>query len=172
MEYPKWNNRNNQLGGKKMNKKKIELIIGIVLFIAGLILIAIVYNSGTGNQEELEEEATNVGVIRINDDNFEREMLNTDKILVLDFYENMCPPCTSMIPTIIKLAKLGDEVKVGMINTSDRDTSTLSKTFEINATPTIVILKDGKVIEKFIGATKEETIMSVIDKLMVNKNEE
>jgi len=152
-------------------KKKIGLIIGIVLFIGVLIAITVVYNRGTGNQEELEEEAANVGIIRVTDDNYEEEVLKSDKIVVMDFYENMCPPCTSMIPTIINISKSSDDVKVVMINMSEDNTSKLKKMYEVSASPTIVIVKDGETKGGFVGVTSEETIMDVIEKQRENKNE-
>lgn len=152
-------------------KKKIGLIIGIVLFVGALITITIVYNKGTGKQEELVDEAVDLGIIKVNDDNYKEEILNSDKIVVLDFYENMCPPCTSMIPTIINISKSSDKVKVVMINMSDDNTAKLVKKYEVSATPTIIIVKDGKVKNSFVGATNEEKIMSAIEEQMESKNE-
>lgn len=152
-------------------KKKIGLIIGIVVFVGVLVTITIVYNSGSGNQEELVEEAVDLGIIKVNDENYEEEVLNSDKVVVLDFYENMCPPCTSMIPTIINISKSSDDVKVVMINMSDDNTSELIKKYEVNASPTIIIVKDGKMKDTFVGATSEKNIMDVINKEMENKNE-
>lgn len=152
-------------------KKKIGVIIGVVLFIGAMIAITVVYYSKNGDQEELVEEAVNLGIIKVTDENYEEEVLNTDKIVVLDFYENMCPPCTSMIPTIINISKSSDDVKVVMINLSDSNTSKLSEKYQVSASPTIVILKNGKVIEGFVGATSEENIMSVINKQLESKNE-
>lgn len=147
-----------------MNKKKITLIVGIIAFIGALVAVSIIYNKNAGNQEELLNNAADVGIIRVNDANFETEMTEKDKIIVLEFYENMCPPCTSMIPTIIKIAKMSDDVKVGMVNISDSDTASLAAKYEVSATPTIVILKNNTEIKKFIGATGEEAIMDVINR--------
>lgn len=153
-------------------KRKIGLIIGIVFFIGALVTITIVYNSGSGNREELEEEAASVGIIRVTDDNYEEEVLKSDKIIVMDFYENMCPPCTSMIPTIINISKSSDDVKVVMINMSEDNTSKLKKMYEVSASPTIIVLKNGEIKKGFVGATSEENIMAVIEKERENKNEE
>ncbi len=152
-------------------KKKIGLIIGIVLFIGALVTVAIVYNKDSGNQEELVEEAVNLGIVKVTDENYEEEVLNTDKIVVMDFYENMCPPCTSMIPTIINISKSSDKVKVVMINMSDDNTKKLTKEYEVSASPTIIVLKDGKIKKGFVGATSEENIMAVINEQMENENE-
>ncbi len=147
-----------------MNKKKIILIIGIIAFIGALVAVSLIYNKNAGNQEELLNNAADVGIIRVNDANFETEMTEKNKIIVLEFYENMCPPCTSMIPTIIKIAKMSDDVKVGMVNISESDTTSLAAKYEVSATPTIVILKNNTEIKKFIGATGEEAIMDVINR--------
>lgn len=154
-----------------MNKKKIGLIIGTILFISILVIITVIYNKNVGNQQQLEEDAVNTGVIRVNDTNFKEEVLQSDKIVVVDFYENMCAPCTSMIPTMIKLAKMKEDVKVVMINSAANDTKTATEKYEVSATPTIVILKEGQEVKKFIGATKEEEIMDVIKELMENNDE-
>ena len=153
-------------------KKKIGLIIGIIVFIGTLVTITLVYNHSNGNEEKLYEEVADLGIIKVNDNNFEEEVLNSDKIVVMDFYENMCPPCTSMIPTIINISKSSDDVKVVMINMSDNNTSNLIKTYGVNASPTIVMLRDGEVKEGFVGATSEENIMAVIKKQLEFKNEE
>ncbi len=152
-------------------KKKIGLLIGIVVFIGALVTITVIYYSNNGNQEELVEEAANVGIIRVTDENYEEEVLKSDKIVVLDFYENMCPPCTSMIPTIINISKSSDDVKVVMINLSDDNTSKISEKYQVSASPTIIILKDGEVKDGFVGATSEEVLMAAINKQMESKNE-
>ena len=76
-----------------------------------------------------------------------------------------------MIPTIINISKSSEDVKVVMINMSDDNTSGLTKKYEVSASPTIVILKNGDVKETFVGATSEEKIMSVIYKQMESKDE-
>ncbi len=153
-------------------KKKIGLIIGIMLFIGGLITISLVYYNGDNNQEELEEEVENLGIIKVTDDNFDEEVLKSDKVVVVDFYENMCPPCNLMIPTIINIAKSSDDVKVVMVNISDSNTTTLAEKYEVSATPTIFVLKDGKVEKEFLGATSEDTLMKVVKEQLESKNEE
>ncbi len=152
--------------------KKIGLIVGIIIFIGAMLTITFVYYNNNGNQEELVEEAVNLGITKVNDENFDEEVLKSDKIVVLDFYENMCPPCTSMIPTIINISKSSDDVKVVMINLSDNNTSKLAEKYKVSASPTIVILKDGQIKGNFVGATSEEKIMAVINKQLESKNEE
>jgi len=129
-----------------MNKKKIGLIIEISIFILVLGTITFLYYF-TNNKNDIEE-TSEVNILKITDENFQEEVLNSKVPVILEFSSNMCPPCLTMVPTLI--------------NTSDDNTKKTSEEYNINATPTIMVFKDGAIIETFIGATSEEKIMSVI----------
>lgn len=140
-----------------MDKKKISVIVEIAVFI--LVLGGITFFYYFGNNKKTEESTSEVGIIKVNDDNFDSEVLKSDKPVVVEFSSNMCPPCLTMIPTLINIAKNNKDVKVVTINTSDDDTKNVSKKYEIEATPTIMIIKNSEIIKTFTGATNESTIM-------------
>ena len=87
-----------------MDKKKISVIVEIVIFIAILGGITFFYYF-SGNDKKSAEEFSKVGIIKVNDENFEAEVLKSDKPVVLEFSSNMCPPCLTMVPTLISIAK-------------------------------------------------------------------
>lgn len=147
-----------------MSKKKIGVIIEIVVFIAVLGAITFFYYFNNNDTDAINE-TSEVGIIKITDENFKEEVLNSDIPVILEFSSNMCPPCLTMIPTLISIAKNNNYVKVATINTSDDDTKKTSEEYFIDATPTIMIFQNGQVIETFIGATSEEKIMSAIKQL-------
>lgn len=147
-----------------MSKKKIRLIIEIVVFIAVLGTITFFYYFNNNDTDAINE-TSEVGIIKITDENFKEEVLNSDIPVILEFSSNMCPPCLTMIPTLISIAKNNNYVKVATINTSDDDTKKTSEEYFIDATPTIMIFQNGQVMETFIGATSEENIMSAIKQL-------
>ena len=64
-----------------------------------------------------------------------------------------------MVPTLISIAKNNQDIKVVTLNTSDDDAKKTAEEYKIEATPTIMILKDGEVVKTFVGATTEATIM-------------
>lgn len=144
-----------------MDKKKISVIVEVVLFILVLGGITFFYYF-SGNDKDIEEETRSVGIIDVNDENFEAEVLNSDKVVVLEFSSNMCPPCLTMVPTLISIAKNNPDIKVVTLNTSNDDAKKTAEKYEVEATPTIMILKDGEVVKTFIGATSEDTIMAEI----------
>ncbi len=141
-----------------MDKKKISVIVEIVIFIAILGGITFFYYF-SGNDKKSAEEFSKVGIIKVNDENFEAEVLKSDKPVVLEFSSNMCPPCLTMVPTLISIAKNNQDIKVVTLNTSDDDAKKTAEEYKIEATPTIMILKDGEVVKTFVGATTEATIM-------------
>ena len=141
-----------------MDKKKISVIVEIVIFLAILGGITFFYYF-SGNDKKSAEEFSKVGIIKVSDENFEAEVLKSDKPVVLEFSSNMCPPCLTMVPTLISIAKNNQDIKVVTLNTSDDDTKKTAEKYEVEATPTIMILKDGEVVKTFVGATTEATIM-------------
>lgn len=146
-----------------MDKKKVTLIVEIGVFILALCAITGFYYFG-GKEEVAPEEKTEekAEIIKVNDDNFEEEVMNTDKTVILEFSSNSCPPCLTMIPTMNSIAKNNKDIKVCDVNTSEDNTEEITKKYNIEAFPTIYIIKNGKVVKNFVGATSEEAIMKEI----------
>ena len=101
-------------------------------------------------------------VIELTDDNFEAEVLKSDKPVLVDFWADWCMPCKMLGPTIDKLAKdYAGKVKVGKVDTdANRD---VSMRFGISAIPTVILFKDGKIAQKFVGLRKEQEFKEVLD---------
>ena len=101
-------------------------------------------------------------VLELTDENFENEVLKSDKPVLVDFWADWCMPCKMLGPTIEKLAKdYAGKVKVGKVDTdANRD---VSMRFGISAIPTVILFKDGKVAQKFVGLRKEQDFKEVLD---------
>ena len=102
-------------------------------------------------------------VVELSDDNFETEVLKSDKPVLVDFWAEWCMPCRMLAPTIDELAtQYEGKVKVGKLDTdANRD---VSMKFDINAIPTIILFKDGQVVRKFVGITPKQEFASELDK--------
>jgi len=94
-------------------------------------------------------------VLELTDDNFENEVINSDKPVLVDFWAEWCMPCRMIAPTIDELANdFAGRVKVGKVDTeSNRD---VAIKFNISAIPTILLFKDGQVLRKFVGVTSKD----------------
>lgn len=145
--------------------KKVKLIIEIVIFVVILGIIAAIYyfSINSTNKKEVEEESVSVGVVKVTDDNFEEEIINSDKPVILEFSSNSCPPCVAMLTTLVDIAKNNKDVKVATLNTDSKDSEEVLDKYPIDATPTIMIFKDVKAISTLVGAVDKDTILSELD---------
>ena len=102
-----------------------------------------------------------MGVLKLTDENFESEVLKSDKPVIVDFYADWCGPCKMMSPVIDKIAEeLGETVKVGKVNSDDN--MELAQKYEIMSIPTIMIFKNGSLTQKFIGVTDKSSIIEAV----------
>ena len=100
--------------------------------------------------------------IELTDQNWEAEVLNSDKPVLVDFWAEWCMPCRMLSPTIEKLAKdYAGKVKVGKVDTdANRD---VSMKYGISAIPTVILFKGGKIATKFVGLRQEKDFKEVLD---------
>ena len=104
-------------------------------------------------------------VLELTDENFEQQVLQSPVPVLVDFWADWCMPCKMLAPTIDELAAdYAGKVKVGKVNTdSARDTALK---FKINAIPTLIVFKGGKVQKKWVGLTSKNEITTTIDGLL------
>jgi len=97
----------------------------------------------------------------INEENFENEVLKSEKTVIVDFFATWCGPCQMMSPVIDNIAEeLGDSIKVFKVDTDEN--SNLALKYDVNSIPTIAIFKDGEIKQKFIGVTEKKDIIEAV----------
>ena len=145
--------------------KKVKLMIEIIVFVVVLGGIAGIYYFSTNstNKKEVEEESVSVGVVKVTDDNFVEEVIDAEQPVILEFSSNSCPPCVAMLTTLVDIAKNNKDVKVATLNADSKEAKEVLEEYPVDATPTIMIFKDGKVISTLVGAVDADTIMSELD---------
>ena len=83
-----------------------------------------------------------MSVLKITKENYETEVLKSDKLVLIDFYADWCGPCKMMSPIIDEIAEeVGDKIKVGKINVDENQE--LAMEYEVMSIPTIIILQNG-----------------------------
>ena len=140
--------------------KKVKLIIEIIIFIAILGIITGIYYFSSSNKEELEAAAGSVGVVKITDENFSQEILNSEQPVILEFSSNSCPPCVAMLTTLIDIAKNNKDLKVATINVDAKECADTMARYQVDGTPTLMIFEDGEVTSTLVGAVDKDTIMA------------
>lgn len=103
--------------------------------------------------------------VAITDDNFEEEVLKSDKPVLVDFWAVWCGPCQVQGPIVEDVAKsLVGKVKVGKFNV-DENPMTAQK-YGIMSIPTLMVFKAGMVVKQFIGVQSKETLLGELNKLI------
>ena len=93
---------------------------------------------------------------------FEKEVLESKEPVLIDFYADWCGPCKMMAPVVEKLAeKYEGKVKVGKVNSDDEPE--LAQKFQVMSIPNFVIIKDGKVVDRVIGAVPQQALEEKLD---------
>lgn len=107
----------------------------------------------------------NSNVVQITDANFEQEVLKSTTPVLVDFWAEWCMPCRMLAPTIDELANTyAGRVKVGKLDTDANRQSSLN--YQINAIPTILVFKDGKLVQKFVGVVSKQDLAGALDKAL------
>ena len=103
-----------------------------------------------------------MGVKILTDQNFEEEVLNSEKKCLVDFYADWCGPCKMMAPVIEGIAEeFGDAINVGKVN-SDENMELVEK-YGIMSIPTIMIFENGTVKKSFVGVTSKSEILDALN---------
>jgi thioredoxin 1 len=94
-----------------------------------------------------------------------KELLNSDKIVVIDFYAEWCIPCKTLSPTLDTISEENDKVEIVKYNTED-DELDLTNKYGIRNIPTLVFLKGGEPVDRLTGVRTKDSIISKIDSLI------
>lgn len=101
-----------------------------------------------------------MSVITLNKDNFETEALHSDKPVLIDFWASWCGPCKMLSPVVDQIAEETDAVKVCKVNVDEEQE--LAQQYGVMSIPTLVFMKEGKVVDQSVGVVPKAKILSMI----------
>ena len=101
-----------------------------------------------------------MAVIKLTKDNFEAEVMNCDKPVLIDFYADWCGPCRMVAPIVAEIAEEHPEYKICKVNVDEE--GTLAEKFEVMSIPTLFVIKDGKVADQSVGARPKAQILAML----------
>ena len=101
-----------------------------------------------------------MAVITITTENFETEVLQSDKPVLLDFWAAWCGPCRRLLPIVDEIAEERSDIKVGKINVNEQPE--LAEQFQVMGVPTFVVMKNGVAVNRQTGADGKEDLLELI----------
>ena len=101
-----------------------------------------------------------MAVVTITKENFEQEVLQSTKPVLLDFWASWCGPCRMLSPVVDEVAEERTDVKVGKVNVDEQPE--LAGEFGVMSIPTLVVMKGGKVVNKMVGARPKAQILAML----------
>lgn len=140
-------------------KNKILIILVIVFFIISMILLNIYLNS-KNKQEIKNKEENNMEVLKVTSENFEKEVLQSDKTVLVDFYADWCGPCKMLSPVVDSVANENEDIKVVKVNVDDAQD--LAIKYQVMSIPTLVVIKNGQEINRSVGVVSKSEIEEMV----------
>ncbi len=96
-------------------------------------------------------------IIKLNKENFEKEVVQSEKTVLVDFYADWCGPCKMLSPILEEIAsELGEKVKVGKLNVDE--SNDLAFEYEVMSIPTLILFENGKVVDRLTGLRSKDEI--------------
>ena len=143
-------------------KKLLILFCGFLILIVGASIIVNqktknVVSTNTNFEENVEKTSL---VLDVNEENFENEVQNSDKKVLIDFYADWCGPCNRLVPLVNKVAEENENIKVVRIDV-DKNENLMNK-YNVRSIPTLIVIENGEEVKRSVGLIPEEKILELI----------
>ena len=139
-----------------MKNKIIWFIIFAILVIAIILATKFINKQGVEtiqdskeNTNILNEEEDSMNIMKVSDENFEQEVLNSNIPVLVDFYADWCGPCKMLSPIVDEVAKENDDIKVVKVNVDESQNTAIK--YQVMSIPTLVVIKNGNEVNRSVG---------------------
>ncbi len=153
-------------------KEKLKIIFLIILFVLILFGIKVLLdnqnqsfvqnqvNSENSINNKTEINSIKENVLEVTSENFELEVLNSDKTVIIDFYADWCTPCKVLSPIVKEVANENENIKVVKINIDE--VQDIANQYSIMSIPTLVVIKNGEEVNRSVGVISKTEIIDMV----------
>lgn len=150
-----------------MKNKIIWFIIFVILVIAIILASRFVNKQGEETIQEskentntLNEEEESMNIIKVSDENFEQEVLNSNIPVLVDFYADWCGPCKMLSPIVDEVANENDDIKVVKVNVDESQNTAIK--YQVMSIPTLVVIKNGNEVNRSVGLIDKQEVLNLV----------
>ena len=101
-----------------------------------------------------------MSVVTITKENFQKEVVESEKRVLLDFWASWCGPCRMLSPIVDEIAEERTDIKVGKVNVDEQQE--LAATFNVMSFPTLIVLDKGQVVNQCVGVRPKKQILTML----------
>ena len=140
-------------------KNKILIVVATLFFVIGMIILSI-YLNNRNKVEISNEEESGMEILSVTSANFEEEVLNSDKTVLVDFYADWCGPCKAYSPIVESVAAENEDIKVVKINVDNSQDIAIK--YQVMSIPTTVVIKNGQEINRAVGMMSKSDLLEMV----------
>jgi thioredoxin 1 len=101
-----------------------------------------------------------MAAVTLTKDNFEAEVLKSDKPVLVDFWASWCGPCRMVSPVVDQIGEENNDIKVGKVNVDEQ--AELAQQYSIMSIPSLLVFKNGKLVKQAVGARPKNDILALV----------
>ena len=152
-------------------KDKVKAINLIIIFVSLLVIISAIVNRASTKENIVDNDTAKTNqiedisitkdvVLEVDSKNFESEVINSDKKVLIDFYATWCGPCKILSPVLEEVAIENEDIKLVKIDVYENED--LVYKYGITAMPTIIVIENGQEVNRSVGAISKDKVLELL----------
>ena len=138
------------------------ILLWYVEYLCGILVIVFRKSYFFNNINNIMNGGNFMSVIKVSNENFNSEVISSDKPVLIDFYADWCGPCKMLSPVVDKLAEEHSEFKVVKINVDENPD--LAGSYQVMSIPTLVVIENGKEVNRSMGLQSKQDILNLVSR--------